>query len=220
MKIGIIGTGHIGGNVARLLSAAGHDIVVSFSRDRAALDTLAATIGVRSGTPAEAAQHGDVVVLSVQWGVIEEALKQAGGPQALAGKIVVDTTNQYGKVGGKFGPLDLAPASGAGFNAARVPGATWTKAFNTLASATLASSAGKTGAARVVLFYAADDDKAASVVAQLVTDAGFDPVRTGTLDRTEVGHQEPPGELYNHVFHHDDAVTVIEKLRGTPPPSA
>jgi predicted dinucleotide-binding enzyme len=220
MKIGIIGTGHIGGNVARLLSAAGHDVVVSFSRDRAALDKLAAKIGVRSGTPAEAAKHGEVVVLSVHWETIDEALKQVGGASALAGKIVVDTTNQYGRVGGKFGPLDLDGASGAGFNSARVPGASWTKAFNTLASATLASSAGKTGAERVVLFYAAAKEKAASVVAQLVTDAGFEPVRTGTLDRNEVGHQEPPGELYNHTFHHDDAVTAVEKLRGTPPPTA
>jgi hypothetical protein len=219
MKIGIIGTGHIGGNVARLLAAAGHDIVVSFTRDRAALDKLAGEIGVRSGSPADAVAHGDVIVLSVQWGVIDEAIAQAGGPKALVGKIVVDTTNQYGRVGGKFGPLDLGGESGAGHNAAKVPGALWAKAFNTLAAATLASSSGKTGAGRVALFYAADEDKAASVAAQLVTDAGFEPVRTGTLDRDEVGHQEPPGELYNHVFHVQDAVALVEKLRGTPVPA-
>jgi predicted dinucleotide-binding enzyme len=191
--------------------------VVSFSRDRAALDQLAGQIKARSGTPAEAAKHGEVVVLSVQWGVIDEAIAQAGGAAALAGKLVVDTTNQYGRVGGKFGPLDLGGVSGARHNAARVPGATWTKAFNTLASATLAASAGETD--RVVLFYATDDDSAAPVVAQLLTDAGFEPIRTGTLDRNEVGHQEPPGDLYNTVFHHDDAVTAVEKLRGTPPPT-
>ena len=218
MKIGIIGTGHIGGNVARLLSAAGHDVVVSFSRDRAALDKLAAQIKARSGTPAEAAEHGEVVVLSVQWDVIDEAIKQAGGADALAGKLVVDTTNQYGRVNGKVGPLALDGVSGARYNATRIPDATWTKTFNTLASDVLASSAGKTGPDRVVFFYATDDDAAAPVVAQLVTDAGFDPVRTGTLDRNEVGHQEPPGDLYNTVFHHDDAVTAVEKLRGTPPP--
>jgi hypothetical protein len=220
MKIGIIGTGHIGGNVARLLSGAGHDVLVSFSRDRAALDKLAASIGVTSGTPAAAAQHGDVVVLSVPWAAVDEAIAAAGGPSALAGKVVVDTTNQFGRVNGKPGPLDLSPLSGAGHNAAKVPGAAWTKAFNTLASATLAASAGKTGADRVVLFYAADDDTAAATLAQLITDAGFDPVRTGTLDRDDVGHQEAQGDLYGGVFHHDDAVTAVEKLRGTPPTHA
>jgi len=217
MKIGIIGTGHIGGNVAKLLSAAGHDVVVSFSRDRAELDKTARLIKARSGTPQEAAKHGEVVVLSVQWDVIDEAIKQAGGPEAFAGKLILDTTNQYGKVNGKFGPLPLDGMSGGRYNATRVPGATWAKTFNTLQSKVLASSAGKTGPDRVVLFYGTDDDAAAPVIAQLLTDAGFDPVRTGTLDRNEVGHQEPPGDLYNHVFHHDDAVTAVEKLRGTPP---
>jgi len=217
MKIGIIGTGHIGGNVAKFLSAAGHDVVVSFSRDRAALDKLAAEIKARSGTPEEAAKHGEVIVLSVQWDIIDEAVKQAGGAKALAGKMVIDTTNQYGKVDGKFGPLALDGMSGGRYNATRFPGTTWVKAFNTLQSKVLASSAGKTGANQVVVFYGTDDDAAAPKVAQLLTDAGFDPVRTGTLDRNEVGHQEPPGDLYNHVFHHDDDVTAVEKLRGTPP---
>jgi 8-hydroxy-5-deazaflavin:NADPH oxidoreductase len=218
MKIGIIGTGHIGGNVARLLSAAGHEVVVSFSRDPAALDKFAGEIGATSGSPAEAAHHADVVVLSVPWGTVDEAVTDAGGAHVLAGKIVIDTTNQYGRVNGKMGILDLDGASGGGHNAAKVPGAIWVKAFNTLASATLEKSAGKTGPDRVVLFYGTNDDNAATVMDQLITDAGFDPVRTGTLDRNEVGHQEPPGDFYNKVLHHDDAITAVEKLRGTPPP--
>jgi predicted dinucleotide-binding enzyme len=218
MKIGIIGTGHIGGNVARLLAAAGHEVVVSFSRDPEALAKFAGQIGAASGSPAEAAHHADVVVLSVPWGTLDEAVTDAGGAHVLAGKVVVDTTNQYGRVDGQIRILDLGGASGAGHNAAKVPGAIWTKAFNTLASATLAASAGKTGRDRVVLFYATDEDTAAPVIAQLITDAGFEPVRTGTLDRNDVGHQEPPGDFYNKVFHHDDAITAVEKLRGTPPP--
>jgi 8-hydroxy-5-deazaflavin:NADPH oxidoreductase len=218
MKIGIIGTGHIGGNIARLLSAAGHEVVVSFSRDPEALAKFAEQIGATSGSPADAAKHADVVVLSVPWGTVDEAVADAGGAHILAGKVVVDTTNQYGRVNGRMGILDLDGASGAGHNAAKVPGAIWVKAFNTLASATLAASAGKTGQDQVVLFYATNDEKAAPTIAQLITDAGFDPVRTGTLDRNEVGHQEPPGDFYNKVLHHDDAITAVEKLRGTPPP--
>jgi len=215
MKIGIIGTGHIGGNVARMMAAAGHDVMVSFSRDPEGLKKLADKIGAKVGSPAEAAHHGEVVVVSVPWATVDEAVADAGGAHALAGKIVVDTSNQYSR----SGPIDLDGASGAGHNAAKVPGSIWVKAFNTLASATLASSAGKTGAARVVLFYGTNDDKAATVMDKLINDAGFDPVRTGNLDRNEVGHQEPPGEFYNKVFHHDDAVTAVEKLRGSPPPA-
>ena len=70
MQIGIIGAGNIGGNIARRLALAGHDVVVSFARDQAKLDALAIDIGpsVRVGTPTETAL-GDVVVLSVPWGV-------------------------------------------------------------------------------------------------------------------------------------------------------
>jgi lactate dehydrogenase-like 2-hydroxyacid dehydrogenase len=66
-SVGIIGVGHIGGNVARRLALAGHHITTSFSRDRAALSALAETIGGTAGEPPEAAA-AEVVVLSVPWG--------------------------------------------------------------------------------------------------------------------------------------------------------
>jgi len=212
-RIGIIGSGHIGGNLARLFSAAGHDVLVSFSTDPAKLAELAAGAGATAGTPA----HGEVVVLSVPWGVLDEAIEQAGGPGALAGRTVIDTTNQFGRVDGRFGVLDLGGQSAAARNAAKVPGAAWIKAFNTLTAGFQASSAGRTGPDRVVMFYATGDDAAARLAGELITSAGFDPVRTGTLARTEVGHQEPKGDLYGEEFHHDDAVAAVARLRGTPP---
>src|SRR5664279_3270788 len=95
MRVGIIGAGRIGGNAARLLAAAGHEVKLSFARDRSKLATLAAEIGARAsmGTPAEAVAFGDVVILSVPWNAIPIALEQAGD---LSGKIVVHTTNQFG----------------------------------------------------------------------------------------------------------------------------
>ena len=216
-RIGIIGSGHIGGNLARLFSAAGHDVLVSFSTDQAKLTELAASTGAAAGTPAQAASHGEVVVLSVPWSVIDDALAQAGGPGALAGRTVIDTTNQFGRVDGRFGVLDLGGQSAAARNAAKVPGAAWIKAFNTLTAGFQASSAGRTGPDRVVMFYATGDDAAARLAGELITSAGFDPVRTGTLARTEVGHQEPKGDLYGEEFHHDDAVAAVARLRGTPP---
>jgi len=216
-RIGIIGSGHIGGNLARLLTQAGHDVLVSFAQDQSRLAQLAADTGARAGTAAEAAGHGEVVVLSVPWGMVDTALAAAGGPAALAGRTVLDTTNQFGQIGGRFGVLDLAGKSAAETNAAKVPGARWAKAFNTLTAAFQATAAGRTGPDRVVMFYATGHDEIASAVEALINDAGFDPVRTGTLARTDVGHQEPKGALYGEEFHHDDAVAAVTRLRGTLP---
>ena len=158
------------------------------------------------------------MVISVPWAMVDTAIEQAGGPGALAGKLVIDTANQFGRTGGGFGVLDLGNTSAAAVNAAKAPQATWVKAFNTLTAGFQASSAGRTGPDRVVIFYATDhDDAAAAEAERLINDAGFDPVRTGTLARTEVGHQEPKGDLYGEEFHHDDAVTAVGRLRGTPP---
>jgi predicted dinucleotide-binding enzyme len=216
-RIGVIGAGRIGGNIARFLSAAGHDVVVSFSTDPAKLDALAAATGARVGSPDQAAAHGEVVVLSVPWSVVDMALRQAGGPEALAGKTVIDTTNQFGRVDGGFGVLDLGDRSAAATNAGKVPGARWVKAFNTLTAGFQADSAGRTGPDRVVLFYATDHDNAAATAEALIRDAGFEPVRTGGLDRNDVGHQEPKGDLYGEEFHRAEAVAAVARLRGTPP---
>jgi 8-hydroxy-5-deazaflavin:NADPH oxidoreductase len=216
-RIGIIGAGRIGGNIARFLAGAGHDVVVSFSRDESKLATLAAGTGARAATPAEAAAHGQVIVVSVPWGMIDAALGQAGGAAALAGKTVLDTTNQFGQVGGRFGVLDLGGRSAAETNAARAPQAAWVKAFNTLTAGFQAASSGRTGPDRVVMFYATNSGDAVPLAEALIRDAGFDPVRTGTLGRTEVGHQEPKGDLYGEEFHHDDAIAAVQRLRGTVP---
>ncbi len=213
-RIAVIGAGHIGGNLARLLTGAGHEVSVSFSTDPAKLAGLAADTGATVSDPATAAAQADVVILSVPWSVIDTALAQAGD---LFGKLVIDTTNQFGQVDGSFGVLDLGGKSAAAVNAAKAPGARWVKAFNTLTAGFQASSAGRTGPDRVVMFFATDHEDVTGEVAELIKSAGFDPVRTGTLARTEVGHQEPKGDLYGEEFHHDDAVAIVGRLRGSAP---
>jgi len=114
MRIGIIGAGHIGGNCARRFVLSGkHEVKLSFSRDPANLEELAEDLGERAsvGTPKEAVEYADVVVLSVPWDAIPEALHQAG---SLAGKIVIDTCNQFGSVA-----LPSKGQTAAEFNAAR-----------------------------------------------------------------------------------------------------
>src|SRR5436309_2610934 len=159
MRIGIIGAGRIGGNAARLLAGAGHEVKLSFARDVAKLAALASEIGERAstGSPAEAAAFGEVVVLSVPWSTIDDALGQAG---SLEGRIVIDTTNQFGP-----GRMPADGQSAAEFNSARMPGARYTKSFNTLTSAFQADAAGRPGAERVVLFLCGDDVEAKRAVA-------------------------------------------------------
>ena len=216
-RIAIVGAGRIGGNLARLYTAAGHDVTVSFTRNKDQLAALATEIGATAGDPAGAAAQAEVIVISVPWAVVDTAIEETGGPGALAGKLVIDTTNQFGRTGGGFGVLDLGESSAAAVNAAKAPQAIWVKAFNTLTAGFQASSAGRTGPDRVVVFYASDHDDAAPRAERLISDAGFDPIRTGTLARTEAGHQEPNGDLYGEEFHHEDAIAAVARLRGTPP---
>jgi predicted dinucleotide-binding enzyme len=211
-RIAIVGAGHIGSNLAQLLVTGGHDVTVSFSTDARKLADLAARLGAIVADPADAAAQADVVVLSVPWGVVDVALEQAGD---LTGKLVIDTTNQFGRVAGSFGVLDLGGLSGAATNAAKAPGALWVKGFNTLTAGFQASAAGRVGADRVVMFYATDHEQVTEGVESLINSAGFDPVRTGTLARNDVGHQEPKGALYGEEYHHEDAVLAVARLRGT-----
>jgi predicted dinucleotide-binding enzyme len=216
MKVGIIGAGHIGGGIARQLAGAGHEVLLSFSRDAQSLKALAAEIGpsVTTGSPAEAAGFGEVVVISVPWSMLPQAIEQAG---SLAGKIVVDTTNQFGGP-----PLPAAGQTAAHFNAGRMPGARYTKSFNTLTSAFQAQTAGRQGDEKVVQWLCGDDADAKQVVAGLITDAGFVPVDLGGTAGCAV--MEAPrraGAVYGEEYHAADTPAVLEAVRaGQPIPPA
>lgn len=212
MRVGIIGAGRIGGNCARLLAKAGYETMLSFARDRARLDQLAAEIGATAsvGSPAEAVGFGDVVILSVPWSVLPEALEQAGSLQET---IVVDTTNQYGT-----GPMPADGQTAAAFNAARMPGARYTKSFNTLTSTFQADAAGRTGAERVVQWICGDDAVAKQVVAGLVDDAGFLPVDLGGIaDCAVMEAPRRPGSVYGEEYRSADAEQVVDAVRAGRP---
>jgi hypothetical protein len=209
MKIGIIGAGRIGGGLARQLSGAGHELKLSFSRDQARLEQLAQELGPAAsvGTPAEAAAFGDVVVISVPWSLLPEALAQAG---SLASKIVIDTTNQFGAP-----PLPAEGETAAHFNAARMPGARYTKSFNTLTSGFQAEAAGRQGEERVVQWLCGDDAEAKRVVARLIEDAGFVPADLGGTAGCAV--MEAPrreGAVYGEEYRAVDAEAVAEAVRA------
>src|SRR5437764_5743613 len=161
MKIGVIGAGRIGGNCAAQAVKGGHEVMISFARDRSKLEAMATGLGSLAsvGDPREAARFADLVILSVPCGVIPDALEQAG---ALAGTIVVDTTNQFGR-----GPKPADGQTAASFNASRMPGARYTKSFNTLTSAFQAEAAERDGDQEVVQWITGDAVGAEKLGAQV-----------------------------------------------------
>jgi 8-hydroxy-5-deazaflavin:NADPH oxidoreductase len=215
VRVGIIGAGHIGGNIAHFLAGAGHDVTVSFSRDGAALEQLAAEIGPRASaaSPAAAVSGAEVVVISVPWPVIDEALSAAG---SLAGTVVIDTCNQFGA------GTERIPAgrTAAQFNQARMPGARYTKSFNTLTAAFQRAAAMRDGGGRVVQWLCGDDAEANAVVASLITDSGFVPVELGgTADAAIMEAPRRRGAVYGEEYRERDAQAVVEAVRqGKPIP--
>jgi 8-hydroxy-5-deazaflavin:NADPH oxidoreductase len=210
MHIGIIGAGNIGGNIARQLAHAGHQVTVSFARNQTRLKALADQLGATAAQPADAAQ-ADVVVLSVPWGVIDQALAQAG---PLSGRIVVDTTNQF--AGGRM--ADLGGHTAARHNANRMPGARYTKCFNTLTAAFQAATATRSGEERVVQWLAGDEAEAKQVVGRLVADAGYVPVDLGGIDDCQAMEApRRPGAVYGEEYRAVDAAAVVAAVRAGRP---
>jgi predicted dinucleotide-binding enzyme len=208
MRIAIVGTGRIGANAARLFAKAGHDVVLSFSRDQDKLEALASELGGRAASPREAVEASEVVLFSVPWRLIDDVLEQTG---SLEGRIVIDTTNQFGTGGWE----DLGGRTAAQVNAARMPGARYTKAFNTLTSGFQAESAGRTGPDRVVMFMCGDDVEAKAVVAGLIDDAGFTPIDVGgTADAAPMEAPRRPGAVYGEEVHEAEARAFVESLRS------
>jgi predicted dinucleotide-binding enzyme len=214
VRIGIVGAGRIGGNVARQAHKAGHEVLLSFSRDPARLEQAAGELGdgASTGTPAEAVAFGDVVVFSVPWGTIPDALEQAG---PLDGKVVVDTTNQFGS-----GPMPADGQTAAQFNAGRMAGARYVKSFNTLTSGFQEQTADRTGDERVVQWICGDDAEAKALVADLIEDMGYVPVDLGGTAGCAV--MEAPrreGAVSGEEYRATDAQAVVEAVRaGVPIP--
>lgn len=194
MRIGIIGAGMIGSTLAKLWADAGHDVKLS-SRHPESLAPLMERIGPRAsaGSPVEAVAFGEVVMLTVPLKAVPEVASSL--QQELKHKIVLDTGNAYER---RDGPAAVEaardPLGSAGWAAAMFPGARWVKAFNTVNYRVLEAQAHRDGD-RVGIPLASDDAAAIDVVAELVRDAGFDPVIVGELARGK--EFEPDTPMYN-----------------------
>jgi 8-hydroxy-5-deazaflavin:NADPH oxidoreductase len=214
MRVGIVGSGRIGGNAGKLLARAGHEVMFSFSRDPAKLEALASEAGhdASVGTPSEAARFGEAVMLSVPWAVVDEALEAAG---PLGGKVLIDTTNQFTRGGLAELPGGLSAAE---FNARRARGARPVKAYNTLTAGFQAEASRRPAPERVAMFFAGEDEEAKGIVAGLIRDSGFEPVDVGGWG--EVWIMEAPrreGAVYGEEYRPDEARRIAAALREGDP---
>lgn len=188
MRIGIIGSGKIGGAIARRLAPAGHEIILA-SRHPEALEDLAAELGARTGTPEDAAASAEVVVLAIPYGALGAVREAVGG---LEGKILVDVTNFYAQRDG----AELMPDGATSVIVAEAfPHARVVKAFNTIDFRRLEQEGSPEGPDQIALPIAADDAEAKAAVSELIAQAGFAPVDTGGL--AESVRQEPGTPVYN-----------------------
>ena len=191
MRIGVIGSGNIGANAARLFARAGHEVAVSNSRGPETLEELAREIGpgVRAADAKEAAAFGEVVMEAVPFGRFGEL-----PAEELSGKILITASNYYP---GRDGEIDHGGLSSSELVQRHIPGARVVKAFNTIYFGRLRDN-GRPDAPveeREVVFLSGDDEEAKGVVAGLIEEIGFAPVETGTL--AESRRQEPGSPVYN-----------------------
>jgi 8-hydroxy-5-deazaflavin:NADPH oxidoreductase len=178
MDIGIIGSGQIGGTLARKLTALGHNVSIANSRGPASLTELSAETGAKAVTAEEASKAKDVVIVTIPEAAIPELPRDLfSGTSA----VVVDTGNYYPSRDGKIAELEEGGLTESEWVSKHL-GRPVVKAFNHIAAgslATLGKPAGTPG--RICLSIAGDDPRAKEVVLRLIDELGFDGLDAGTL---------------------------------------
>ncbi|MFD9392580.1 NADPH-dependent F420 reductase [Streptomyces sp. NPDC060000] len=219
--LGIIGSGNIGAAVARLAVAAGIPVVVSNSRGPQSLAGLIAELGplATAGTVEQAAQAGDLVLLSVP------LTAHTAVPAALlAGKTVLDTSNYYPSRDGRIAELDDDKVTTSELVHRHFEGARLVKAFNSILAhhiPQLARPSENPGAAdRTALPIAGDDAGAKTDAATLINRLGFDTIDTGSLAQS--WRFEPDATAYTRLYLADPSTpdTQIFTAPGRPVPAA
>jgi predicted dinucleotide-binding enzyme len=189
--IGLIGAGHIGSQVARLAVAHGYDVVISNSRGPESLRELVNELGprARAGTVLEAAQAGDMVVVTIPLKNIRSV------PVApLAGKTVIDTNNYYPQRDGHIPELDNESTTTSELLQAHLPASKVVKAFNHIYAADLTTHGQPAGTPnRRALVIAGDDAAAKAEVSRLLDEFGFDTVDAGPLKEGWRIQRDTPG---------------------------
>jgi predicted dinucleotide-binding enzyme len=180
MRIGILGSGLMGGKLGTILARAGHEVVFSYAHSPRKLKRLAREAGgrARAGTPAEAAADADALLLAVHWSRVGDVLKKAGD---LKGKVIVTCSLPMNRDDTRL--VVARTSSGAEALARKARKARVVSAFGTVPSEVFFDvfAAKRRRRRRPSLLYCGDDQKAKDVAARLIRDVGFEPVDAGGL---------------------------------------
>jgi predicted dinucleotide-binding enzyme len=210
MKIGIIGAGHIGGALTRRFSSLGHQVFVANSRGPETLTDLAAETGAKPVTAKEAAQEGEVVIVTIPEKNIPKLPRDLfanTGPNV----VIVDTGNYYPQRDGLIAEIEAGTTESRWVS--RQLGRPVVKAFNNIYAKHLHDLGKPRGTpGRIALPVAGDDRKSKEIVMKLIDDLGFDAVDAGTLD--ESWKQQPATPVYATDF---DAAGVRRALAEANP---
>jgi predicted dinucleotide-binding enzyme len=179
MRIGILGSGLMGGKLGTIFARAGHEVAFSYSRNEKKLEKLAREAGgkARAATPREAAKDSQVLLLAVHWSRVKDVLKKAGG---LSGKVVITCSLPMNATDTEL--VVAHESSGAEKLAKMIPRARVVSAFGTVPSEALFGVyEARRGTRRPSLVYCGDGARGKFVAARLIRDAGFDPLDAGPL---------------------------------------
>ncbi|MGB0026316.1 MAG: NADPH-dependent F420 reductase [Nitrososphaeraceae archaeon] len=196
MKIGIIGSGNIGGTAAKLFVNAGHEVAISNSRGPESLISLVNSIGpnIKAKTVEDAVKFGDVILLAIPWRKKQDLLSVS---ELFDGKIVIDAMNPYSE---NFEVIDLGNSTSSEEVLKQIPSSSrLVKAFNTIYYEHLRTKGNPNAPRedRFAIFVAGDNSDANAIVSGLIEDIGFAPVDTGSL--REGGRKQQPGSpIYNN----------------------
>lgn len=179
MKIGILGSGLMGGKMGTIFARAGHEVLFSYARTEGKLKKLAraAKGNTQAGTPEEAAKNADALLLAVHWSRVDDVLKQAGD---LSNKVIVTCSLPMDADNTQL--IIANNSSGAEELAKKVPKSRIVCAFNTVPSEVLFGVfESRRKKSRPALVYCGDDQRAKDVAVKLINDVGFEPVDCGPL---------------------------------------
>ena len=207
MKIGIIGSGNIGANAARLFVRAGHEVALSNSRGGQGLEALVGELGgaAHATTIEAAARFGDVVLIAIPFGKF--GTLPADG---FKGRVVIDAGNYYPERDGESAELDSDKTTSSELMASQLKEARLVKGFNTIYFKHLATQGNRNAPLeeRRAIFIAGDDSEAKEIVARLIEEIGFAAVDMGFLH--EGGRSQQPGTaVYNKDLTAKEAAALL-----------
>jgi 8-hydroxy-5-deazaflavin:NADPH oxidoreductase len=180
--IGIIGSGHVGSNLAKAAIAHGYDVVISNSQGPDSLVSLVAELGpdARAATPVEAAAACEFAIVAIPITTVSQV-----PVQPLAGKVVIATINYFPQRDGQIAGIDDGTTTAPGILQAHLPTSKVVRAFSMVDAADMSGDGHPKGdPKRRALALAGDDPAAKAVVARLYEEFGFDALDLGGLDES------------------------------------